>query len=163
MRGEDSELALLKTIFGEDFPFDKIKDATKVEIPQEKMESLYAHGYGLYNHSKYEDAVECFRVLIATEPMTAKYWIGAGACYQMIKDYQQANLAYAFATLLQPENPYTHFHAAECFFSVQNVEKGLAALKSAETCAKQDERHAELLNQVSALRSVWEKPNNNTI
>lgn len=123
------------------------------EFSEKSAEALYAFSYGFYAHGKYKKAVQFFRFLTMLDPKKKKYWMGLGASYQMLKDEERALPCYGVATLLDQNDPRTHFHAAECFFSLGKRELGYKALHSAEAVAdsgsKQDKA---LLSRIALMK-----------
>jgi len=123
------------------------------EFSEQSTEALYAFGYGFYENGKYENAVQFFRFLTLVDPKKKKYWMGLGASYQMLKDDECALQCYGAAAILDQNDPFTHFHAAECFFSLGKRELGCEALHSAETVAdsgpKQDKA---LLSRIALMK-----------
>lgn len=127
-----------------------------VKIPQfsqDTVEALYAFGFGFYQHGKFDQAVHFFRFLTLIDFNQRKHWMGLGASYQMLKDYARAIQCFGYAAMLNPSDPYAHFHAAECFLSLKETEKAKEALKSAETVAKKaPKKHETLLARIALLK-----------
>lgn len=93
-----------------------------------QVEDIYASGYALYEGGKYREAADCFRVLTLEEPSESRHWMGLAAAHQMLAEYELALQAYACAADLHPQNPYTHLHAAECFFALGKKDDAAEAL-----------------------------------
>ena len=68
------------------------------------------------------------------------------------KKYEEALYAWAMAALLDKSNPYPHFHAAECAFSMNNLRDAKLALKEAET---RMEKEHPLQEKISLLKELW--------
>jgi hypothetical protein len=69
----------------------------------------------------------------------------------MSGDYMAALHAWSIVALLKEEDPRPHFHAAECFFSLNEKENALKALDLAlKLC--QDNEH--LRNKINLLKTV---------
>jgi len=109
-------------------------ESTK-KFSKEAAEELYAFGYGFYENGKYDTAIHFFRLLTLIDPEMKKYWMGLGASYQMLKEDQHAVQCYGVAALIDKNDPYAHFHAAEALFSLGNRQLGNEALEAAETIA----------------------------
>lgn len=116
---------------------------------------LYATAYAQYNNGHFNDAARAFLVLTLTKADNPHYWMGLGATYQMLKKYHDALSSYAIAGGLNSENPYVHYHAAECLFSIKEKKQGLSALTSAESAAHNKPEYRELLLRIAVLRELW--------
>jgi len=115
-------------------------------------EHFYAFAFAQYQNGDLMLAHDAFHVLCARRPFEARFWFGLGAVLQEKKDYQAAMRAWAMAALLDRENPYPHFHAAECACSVQNLEDARLALREAEV--RMPDGHS-LKERIPLLREAW--------
>lgn len=107
----------------------------KAKIQQKfdlKIESIYAQAFAFYQGGKLEDAENLFQILCRKAPVEARFWFGLGAALQQQQKYQSSLRAWAVAALLTKQDPYPHFHAAECLFSLGNQKQGLCALGEAQ-------------------------------
>lgn len=127
------------------------------QLSEEDTTHLYNIAFQLYRNGKYEDAKHFFHFLTLSCPFDRRFWLGFGACQQMLKDYQAAIECYSVAAIQDPQDPYTHWHAAECFLASGQKEKGLAALHSALTVARQQPEYAALTEQLTLINSAWTK------
>jgi type III secretion system low calcium response chaperone LcrH/SycD len=137
--------------------FEKLKEAVP-EFTKEHIEGLYTLAYDFYESGKYKEAANFFRFLTVLDHAGKKHWIGLAASQQMQKEYGNAVNNYAVAALLDQTDPYTPFYAAECCFSMGDVERGLEALESAETLAGSEDEFKGLRKKLSLLREAWAKP-----
>lgn len=129
------------------------KDAHIPFLSSEGIESLYAFGYGFYQSGNYEKAMHFFRFLTLIDIGNRKHWMGLGASYQMLKQYERALQAYGQAALLDEQDPYTHWHAAECFLAINNLEQAKEALTSTELTAKRHpQKYKNLLDRLQLLK-----------
>ena len=116
------------------------------------LETLYSMGFGFYESGHYEKAEHFFRYLTVLSPKEKKHWTGLGAAYQMQKKYALAVQAYCFAALIDENDPFPHFHAAECLYRIDHKPECIEALKAAETIAKKKPaKFAQLLNKISLM------------
>lgn len=122
-------------------------------LSKDGIEALYAFAYGFYESGHYEKAMHFFRFLTLIEIGNRKHWMGLGASYQMLKQYERALQCYGQAALLDPLDPMSHWHAAECFLSIQNHEFAKEALNSATLAAKRNPgKYRALLDRLDLLR-----------
>ena len=91
-------------------------------------------------------------LLCTRRPLESRFWFALGATLQESKSYSDALHAWAMAALLQKEDPYPHFHAAECCFSLQWSEDAAMALKEAEV--RTPKTHP-LKGKISLLKEQW--------
>lgn len=98
------------------------------QITAFEMEEIYAQGYGYYEENCYQEATTVFRWLLVFNPFIVKYWMGFGACLQMLGQYERALHSYAMASMLDPENSLPHLQAARCYQALNNAEEAEIAL-----------------------------------
>lgn len=132
-----------------------LDDASSLDLSKDALTALYSMGYTLYQQGKYSDARPFFRLLTMVDSFDCRYWMGLAACHQKLKDYLQAVEYYSVAALQGHQNPYVHFHAAECYFGAGLPEKGLQALDSAIEAAKNSPGHESLLAQLRLIQASW--------
>lgn len=131
------------------------QNAADAFSPQQQ-ERLYALGYQYYNQARYADAVSCFTKLTLCNPFMQPYWYGLASSQQMQARYTEALHAWGVAALLQEKNPQPHFHAAECYFSLDAFDDAFKALRLAETLLTQSTEDQALLNKICALKEAYD-------
>lgn len=118
----------------------------------QEAEVLYADAFNQYEAGRFQEAVEAFRHLCFLHPFEAKFWFGLAASLQESRSYPEALEAWAVTALLNPKAPHPHFHAAECYFSLQNREEALTALDEAAMKVGND---VDLEEKIAFLRQQW--------
>ena len=121
-------------------------------LSDEDVEAFYLYGYSHYNSGNWTEATDVFRLLCTRRPLEPRFWFGLGASLQEGNSYFDALHAWAMAALLKKEDPYPHFHAAECYFSLVEHEEAGKALE--EAALKIDTNHP-LQGKVSLLKEQW--------
>lgn len=121
-------------------------------LSDEEVESFYLYGYSHYNSGDWAEAADIFRLLCTRRPLDARFWFGLGAALQEGSSYFDALHAWAMAALLKKEDPYPHFHAAECYFSLAEHEEAGKALQ--EALLKIETNHP-LQEKIFLLREQW--------
>jgi len=129
-------------------------EAKAKNLSEEEIETFYGYGFAQYNSGHWKEAMETFQVLCIKRPMDPRFWFGLGATLQEASDYLHALHAWAMVALLKPSDPYPHFHAAECYFSLQNKEEATKALKEAAIKVTKD--HHLLEEKINLLKEQWE-------
>ena len=129
--------------------------SNEAEISANLAESLYDVALKRYENGKYQDAASCFQLLILSHPEKAKYWFALAASQQQLEQYRQAVLSYSVAARLEPVNPYTLMHMAECFFSLRHIKEGVDVLQKAMLLAKNYPNSQTLIIQIEALQMAW--------
>lgn len=121
------------------------------------VKEIYRTAHQLYRNGCFADAESLFRLLTTCDPKNLAFWMGLGASLQMQKKYKDAVDTYGAAALLDEEelDPYSHFHAAECLFALQENKRALIALASAKTVASKSKSHAALLKQIALFQECW--------
>lgn len=105
---------------------ERLLKAGKELLSDAEAELFYSYAFAHYQSGHSKEAIEAFHVLCARRPLESRFWFGLGASLQEERKYQDALHAWAMTALLNPDDPYPHFHAAECYLSLnlpQDAEK----------------------------------------
>jgi len=121
--------------------------------PPIDVEAYYSKAYAEYQANLTHEAAETFSVLCARKPLESRFWVGLGASLQACTQYEKALYAWAMAAILDPENPFPHFHAAECCDSLNQSTDALKALAEAKKRVK-DPSH-RLYKPIRLLEETW--------
>jgi len=100
-------------------------------LTDDMIEGIYGQAYNLYNTGKYLQAIEVFRMLLMIAPTEAKYSMGLGACFHMLKEYKNAINAYGVLVVMDPRSPVGFYHMSDCFIQMGNPVSAVIALESA--------------------------------
>ncbi|MBS3904214.1 MAG: tetratricopeptide repeat protein [Simkania sp.] len=126
---------------------------TSTLIASEEFPSLYAAAYAFYEAGDYEKAVEMFTALTQSAPFEINHWKGLASAQQMRPDYEAALHAWSIASLLNEQDPWVHFHAAECMLSLDKQHEAAKALVMAE--ARIDPAlHEGLRDKIELLKTI---------
>lgn len=117
-----------------------------------EVEQFYAYAFAQYESGNWNEAADVFRVLCTRRPFESRFWFGLGATLQEAESYRDALQAWAMAALLNEKDPFPHFHAAECYFSMQDAEEAGKALFQAQR--RMDPDHP-LGPKVKLLQEQW--------
>ncbi len=117
-----------------------------------EMEEIYCEAYRLYQEDIYLESSTAFRWLVLLNPFVAKYWKGLAASLQLMEKYEKALHAYAMAALLDSDNPYPHFHAFECYESMENDEDADKALDLAYHRTLGKESYRDLQEEIGQIK-----------
>lgn len=128
-----------------------------LSLSSEELKLLYTLAYHLYDNGKYPDSKRIFRFLTICEPFDRRYWMGLAASYLLLKDYAAAAECYSVAAVQDPNDPFVHLHAADCFFAQGQIETGVRALESAIAAAKTTNAES-LLIQLENMHQAWSMP-----
>lgn len=123
-------------------------------MTEAEVEQFYACGFSHYGSGQWKEATDLFRLLCTRRPFEPKFWFALAATLQEAGNYQDALSSWAMAALLKPEDPYPHFHAAECCFSLQMKADAEKALVEAHTRISKDPSHP-LKSKIELLRQQW--------
>ncbi|WP_295540817.1 SycD/LcrH family type III secretion system chaperone [uncultured Thiohalocapsa sp.] len=104
-------------------------------LSKHHYEALYGMAYNLYEAERYRDARELFCYLCSRNHLEQRFWLGLGACQQMLGLHDQATTAYAFANLLDVDDPRSALHAGECLLASGQHTEAADALNDALTTA----------------------------
>lgn len=125
-----------------------------LKLSDEEVERFYSYGFALYGSGKWAEAADVFRVLCTRRPLEPRFWFALGATLQEAGTYHDALHSWAMAALLKSEDPYPHFHAAECCFSLEMSADAAKALTESEIRIRKEESHP-LKAKIGLLRQQW--------
>lgn len=127
---------------------------TNLTLSEEEVERFYAYGFAQYGSGNWSEAADVFRVLCTRRPLEPRFWFALGATLQEAGSYHDALHSWAMAALLKKEDPYPHFHAAECCFSLQMSEDAAKALAESEIRVRREPAHP-LKVKIGLLKQQW--------
>lgn len=128
--------------------------ASYLTLSDEETERFYAYGFAQYRSGNWAEAADIFRLLCTRKPLEPRFWFALGATLQEANSYQEALNAWAMAALLNKEDPYPHFHAAECCLSLRLEQDAAKALAETVLRVGLDPNHP-LREKISLLRRQW--------
>lgn len=126
-------------------------------LDEATMETTYAVAYNLYNSKKYEDAEKVFMFLSLMNHYEKKYFLGLGACRQVLKKNKEAIEAYIYASLLDLEDPMPPFYAASCHMAMGDKEAAIKAYDAAADLAGGKEQFRDIEQQSRNMMELLEK------
>lgn len=123
-------------------------------LSEEDVERFYSFGFAHYGSGHWNEAADVFRVLCTRRPLESRFWFALGATLQEAGSYQEALHSWAMAALLNREDPYPHFHAAECCLSLQWEKDAAKALWESEMRVQKEPTHP-LKDKIALLKQQW--------
>ena len=121
-------------------------------LSEDEAEAFYLYAYTHYNSGHWTEAADVFRLLCTRRPLDSRFWFGLGAALQEGGSYFDALYAWAMVSLLKKEDPYSHFHAAECYFSLDDQKEAAKALQEAVSRIKTNH---PLKEKIVLLKEQW--------
>lgn len=159
VKNKDQELEEQFQTLLESFSFEGSDITSHPHVTDDMADGLYAYAHGYYTEGLYAEAEQLFRILTAVRIKSTLYWKGLGASLQMLKRHKEAVDAYSWAAIQDEKfmDPYPHFYAAECLYTLGDIPRGLKALESAKFIAKKRKIHPQLVEKIELLQSIWKK------
>lgn len=130
------------------------------ELTDARMDANYRSAYALYQDKAYQQAGEAFKLLVLARPFEAKYWKALGACLQMQKAHEEALSCYRYALAfsLEPVDLSIYIYAADCYFTLKQIEEGLKTLKTAQLYAE-ERQDLRLCHHIHFMLEQWSPSN----
>lgn len=125
-----------------------------MDMTEEDVEKFYAYGFAQYGTGNWNEAAETFRVLCTRRPLESRFWFALGATLQEAGSFHEALHSWAMSALLQKDDPYPHFHAAECCLSLQKVKDAALALAESKMRLPEGQPHP-LKGKITLLEQQW--------
>lgn len=130
-------------------------------MDQIEVERFYAYGFAQYGSGNWNEAADAFRVLCTKRPLEPRFWFALGGTLQEAGSYQDALHSWAMAALLKGDDPYPHFHAAECCLSLKMTHDAAKAL--AESDRRIQSAAHPLKEKIGLLRRQWSLDDRNSL
>lgn len=134
-----------------DFQRANVKPKDLYGFTDKEMEAIYTAAYNFFKSGKYENAKDLFTSLTLFNYEEQKYWMGLAATFHMLKNYDKAIEAYAFATFLNPMDPKPAFHACDCLIKKGDKANAIKALEAAITICDISKSNNDIKKQAQAL------------
>ena len=100
-------------------------------MSEDAMEAIYSVAYSLYQSGKYDESLKIFQFLCFYDHFNKKYFMGLGACQQMLKNYESALEIFTFATVLDSEDPRPMVYLGDCHLALGDKEKARHSYETA--------------------------------
>ena len=143
---------LIISILGKGVPLYRYKGLTK-----KNMEAIYGKAYNFYAAKKYAKAKPLFQAMTLYNHGDKRGWMGAGACNQMLKRYQQALAAYDYAATLDNADPLPALHSIECHLALKDYAKALHSLEVVILLSGDQPEFADIKQRSEGMRDVLQK------
>lgn len=132
-------------------PFESVMKHSKT-LSLEEQEIIYAAAYGFYETGDHEKSAGYFIHLVMTNPFEKRFWKGLASARQMQKEHKAALHAWAIVCLLDNQDPFPHFHAAENLYQLEEKQEAQKALRCAEALLQEHQGHKALKNKIQSLK-----------
>lgn len=94
-----------------------------------QLEQVYDMGFKLYQSGNYKDAKAYFTLLTMGHIKEPRYMMARAATEHMLKEYYNAVVSYTIAAILDPDSPFPHYHASDCYMKMEDLMNACVALK----------------------------------
>jgi type III secretion system low calcium response chaperone LcrH/SycD len=150
---EMESLEKIKSLSGLDKSFAEV-----LGIKDEDLEAVYAVAHNHYQQAKFDTALQIFQFLTMTKSDNLKYWKGLASTYQMLKQYNEAIVAYSFCAYLDFTDPEVPYHAGQCYLALGDLKHAEIAFNGASFMAGNDKKHAEIKKHADLfIKTIHEK------
>ncbi len=122
-------------------------------IGQDKLESLYALAYSLYNHKNYADALKVFQALCTYATNDRRFWLGLGGCLDNLHQYREAASAFKMCFVVTGlKDPEPMYYMAQTCLKDNQKQAAIEVLEYIETMQPEgDERYLDFKDRSQAL------------
>ena len=122
------------------------------DLDEQKM--IYTSAFTFYQQQSYEQAEQLFVQLCTANPFQEIFWRGLASSLQMQCKWKESLHAWCLSALLADQDPLPHFHAAECFFSMNDREEASKALLQAEKRIGSQDSFEGLKGKIAILKEL---------
>ncbi|KEI71994.1 SycD/LcrH family type III secretion system chaperone [Endozoicomonas elysicola] len=108
-------------------------------ISDEAQEAVYELAYLQYNNGQFVKSARLFQYLCLYSQWNPRFFIGLGACQQMLNLYGQAIDTYLYAVSFDANNPHPMIYVGDCYVALHQYQKaGLAYQASLQMVRESD-------------------------
>ena len=132
--------------FGKGGTFKDLKN-----MNDDTMEAIYSVAFNLYQGGKFDEALKVFQFLCFYDHFNKKYYLGMGACQQMLKDYESAIEIFTYAAVLDGDDPRAMMYIGDCHMGQGDKEKARQSYEMAIEWAGESAEYAEDKARAEAL------------
>ncbi len=136
----------LLDFFGNGGTFKDLKD-----MSDDAMEAIYSVAYNLYQGGKYLEAQKVFQFLCFYDHFNRKYFLGLGACQQMLKQYDKAIEIFSFTTILDSDDPRPMLYIGDCHMAKGDKDSARIAYETSLEWASDSEEYAQDIERVKIM------------
>ena len=136
----------LLDFFGKGGTFKDLKD-----VSDDAMEAIYSVAYNLYQSGKYLEAQKVFQFLCFYDHFNRKYYLGLGACQQMLKQYDKAIEIFSFTTILDSDDPRPMLYIGDCHMAKGDKENARIAYETSLEWASDSEQYFDDIERVKNM------------
>ena len=126
-------------------------------LKKEHMDALYTMAYNLYSEEKYKEAFPLFQSLTLNDHLDQRGWMGAAACCEMLKNYEQALAGYSYAAMLKVGDPLPPLHAFDCHMALKNYPQALSALEAVILFSSKKPEFADIKKRAELMRDALQE------
>jgi tetratricopeptide (TPR) repeat protein len=120
-----------------------------LEINEETLSTMYLAAKYLYEQEQYDEASSAFCLLSLLNPGRLPFWLGLGNSEFFLHRYQEALLAYGFASQVTESDSLPHILSAKCHMALENYPAAKLSLALAEMV---QDKHKHYQKQIDSLR-----------
>lgn len=121
-------------------------------ITAEEMDTVYSHGYTLFQGGRSDDALAIFQYLALHDPLEPKYFTAVAACLEERHDYEAAARHYLQALVLSKKDPMPGYRGALCLRAVGKLEEAEGLLHLAIEHTVDSPENDPIKQQAAILR-----------
>lgn len=123
-------------------------------VSKQDLDALYVMAYNLYSEKKYQRAFQIFQAIALYNHFDKRGWMGSAACCQLLGNYRAAVSCYAYASLIDAEDPVPLFHAIECYIALKSYDEAHSALGAMLLLAEKNSKFAQLKNWATKMKEA---------
>ena len=129
--------------------------ADRMGLDEEQLQAINALAIRRYQAKQYQEAADLFAFLAQFDLLEAEHFKHWGACLQQMEDYEGAIRAYSAAIGIDPMDPVSQFHMAQCWTFEGDFEKAQGLLNGATIIIKHyPGKYDHIVQQVEALKAI---------
>jgi hypothetical protein len=137
--------------FKEDDTFQSL-----LHLSDETILWMYQVGYNYFETLAFDKALMIFQFLNVLNPLISDYWLATGLTQRRLQQDPAAVYSFSMASLMNPDNPYPHYHSAEIHLNLKHTQEAASEISLLENIIEA-QKLADLKPSLEALKQALKK------
>lgn len=128
-----------------------------IGFSKETLNDFFSVARNFYQNKDFNRASDCFYSLCAIEPLIPLFWLGYGDSEMMLHKFDHALYAYAVSALLDGDDPYSHYQAALCYDSLNDISNAKNSLDLVFLCSNENDKNHDIRKAAQELKLKYKR------
>lgn len=131
--------------------------AEAMQFQKSDLALIYNYAYSFYNKGDYKTAIELYKMLVTLDPTYPSFSLALGVCYQQMKEYKKAIVAYTLAYQHSKNDPIPYYYLYDCYLKTGDQFAALMMINQAIIKAADQEKYKKIKERSQKFRDDLSK------